>query len=73
MLLFAYVILFLELFLSTFFSRFCKIKHLKYIARVTRLENDVLQKQLLFNPLVTSVPIWEHHFLREERFPVELR
>ena len=29
-------------------SSFCRIQHLKYIAHVTRLENDSLQKQLLF-------------------------
>ena len=29
-------------------SSFCKIQHLKYIAHVTRLENNSLQKQLLF-------------------------
>ena len=29
-------------------SSFCKIQHLKYIAHVPRLENNSLQKQLLF-------------------------
>ena len=29
-------------------SNFCKIQHLKYIAHVTRLDNNSLQKQLLF-------------------------
>ena len=29
-------------------SSFCKIQHLKYLAHVTRLSNDSLQKQLLF-------------------------
>ena len=29
-------------------SSFCKIQHLKYIAHVSRLENNALQKQLLF-------------------------
>ena len=29
-------------------SAFCKIQHLKYIAHVTRIENNSLQKQLLF-------------------------
>ena len=33
---------------TTNISSFCKIQHLKYIAHVTRLENDALQKQLLF-------------------------
>ena len=27
---------------------FCKLQHLKYIAHVTRLDNDSFQKQLLF-------------------------
>ena len=30
-------------------SNFCKIQHLKYIAHVTRLSNDSLQKQVLFS------------------------
>ena len=30
-------------------SSFCKIQHLKYVAHVTRLENNSLQKQLLFS------------------------
>jgi hypothetical protein len=33
---------------TTNISSFCKIQHLKYIAHITRLENDALQKQLLF-------------------------
>ena len=33
---------------TTPISSFCKIQHLKYIAHVTRLENNSLQKQLLF-------------------------
>ena len=30
-------------------SNFCKTQHMRYIAHVTRLENDSLQKQLLFS------------------------
>ena len=30
-------------------SNFCKVQHLKYIAHVTRLTNDSLQKQILFS------------------------
>ena len=37
-----------EITKSTNISSFCRIQHLKYIAHVTRLENDSLQKQLLF-------------------------
>ena len=33
---------------TTPISSFCRIQHLKYIAHVTRLENNSLQKQLLF-------------------------
>ena len=33
---------------TTNISSFCEIQHLKYIAHITRLENDALQKQLLF-------------------------
>ena len=33
---------------TTDISSFCKIQHLKYLAHVTRLSNDSLQKQLLF-------------------------
>ena len=33
---------------TTNISSFCKIQHLKYIAHVTRLENNSLQKHLLF-------------------------
>ena len=29
-------------------TNFCKIQHLKYVAHVTRLNNDSFQKQLLF-------------------------
>ena len=34
---------------TTDISSFCKIQHLKYLAHVTRLSNDSLQKQLLFS------------------------
>ena len=30
-------------------SNFCKSQHLRYVARVTRLENDSFQKQILFS------------------------
>ena len=30
-------------------ASFCKIQHLKYLAHVTRLENNSLQKQMLFS------------------------
>ena len=30
-------------------NQFCKIQHLKYVAHVTRLDNDSLQKQMLFS------------------------
>ena len=33
---------------TTSISSFCKIQHFKYIAHVTRLENNSLQKQILF-------------------------
>ena len=38
-----------EITKSTNISSFCRIQHLQYIAHVTRLENDSLQKQLLFS------------------------
>ena len=38
-----------EITKSTNISSFCRIQHLKYIAHITRLENDSLQKQLLFS------------------------
>ena len=34
---------------TSIISTFCKIQHLKYIAHVTRLSNDSLQKQILFS------------------------
>ena len=34
---------------TTSISNFCKTQHLKYIAHVTRLSNDSLQKQVLFS------------------------
>ena len=37
-----------EITKTTNISSFCKIQHLKYIAHVSRLENNALQKQLLF-------------------------
>ena len=37
-----------EITKTTNISSFCKIKHLKYIAHDSRLENNALQKQLLF-------------------------
>ena len=33
---------------TTEISHFCQVQHLKYIAHVTRLDNDSLQKQFLF-------------------------
>ena len=33
---------------TTNIASFCKIQHMKYIAHVTRLGNDAIQKQLLF-------------------------
>ena len=33
---------------TTNIASFCKIQHMKYIAHVTRLDNDAIQKQLLF-------------------------
>ena len=37
-----------EITKTTDISSFCKMQHLKYLAHVTRLSNDSLQKQLLF-------------------------
>ena len=34
---------------SSGIANFCKTQHLKYIAQVTRLSNDSLQKQVLFS------------------------
>ena len=34
---------------TTNISSFCRVQHLKYLAHVTRLSNDSLQKQLLFS------------------------
>ena len=30
-------------------GNFCKTQHMRYIAHVTRLDNDTLQKQILFS------------------------
>ena len=38
-----------EITKTTNITSFCRIQHLKYIAHVTRLNNDSLQKQLLFS------------------------
>ena len=38
-----------EITKTTNITSFCRIQHLKYIAHVTRLDNDSLQKQLLFS------------------------
>ena len=38
----------LEITKTTEISHFCKKQHLKYIAHVTRLDNESLQKQFLF-------------------------
>ena len=37
-----------EITKTTSITNFCKIQHLKYVAHVTRLDNDSFQKQLLF-------------------------
>ena len=39
----------LEVTKTSDITSFCKIQHLKYLAHVTRLENNSLQKQLLFS------------------------
>ena len=47
-----------EITKTTELKHFCEIQHLKYIAHITRLDNDSIQKQLLFCQSSNSSNRW---------------